>query len=303
MVETSIVPLLPDAPLVQPEEAKAMWEEYQCLQDSILTDEDFLFFVEFTEWEETDRGTRKRLRRLSANSRADAQALLAKRPGAVISKRKVKSACRKMAKFFGYDLPETGAGQVEIRQEGKFTVFIERGDGYVHIEWLDAMLRTVKASSTVMLRSPKGRNWIGKGGAHADERFSEDFAIGETSFTRAVNRAILDAVGFGEESAEEVSSSVTLPGETPEEMPKRALGRARGEAKPPRPEQPPAEPPILKSTTDLFNLCWQEFGIQPAQVLQTAGYERAQDLEGQNLREVYLQVHAVHHTTAVPAQG
>jgi hypothetical protein len=111
-----------------------------------------------------------------------------------------------------------GLGQVEVREETGFRVAIERGEFYCFTEWLDDALRTVKASATVFIRSPgTGRTWVGRGGAHRSEGFSEDFAIGQTAFTRAVNRATLDAVGYGDESADEVPTVENLPGEHPPE--------------------------------------------------------------------------------------
>ena len=217
MLETEADPLtprLPDAPLVSAEEAKRLWEEYQELESAVLGDDDYLWFVEFVEWVDD----KKRVRRYSFGSRAEAEADARRRTDARVRKRKVKSACRKLARFFGYDIPEVGLGQVEIRQEEGYRVSIERGDYYCFTEWLDDSLRTVKASATVFIRCPgSGRTWVGRGGAHHSEGFSEDFAIGQTAFTRAVNRATLDAVGYGDESADEVATVESLPEENPPE--------------------------------------------------------------------------------------
>ena len=217
MLETgaTLAPRLPDAPLVNAEEAKRLWKEYQELESAVLGDDDYLWFVEFVEFADG----KKRIRRYSFGSRAEAEADAQKRASARMRKRKVKSACRKLARFFGYDIPEVGLGQVEVREETGFRVAIERGEFYCFTEWLDDALRTVKASATVFIRSPgTGRTWVGRGGAHRSEGFSEDFAIGQTAFTRAVNRATLDAVGYGDESADEVPTVENLPGEQPPEV-------------------------------------------------------------------------------------
>lgn len=66
---------------------------------------------------------------------------------------------------------------------------------------------------------------------------------------------------------------------------------------------PPQPIPQLKSTSDLFKLCWQELGLQPPQVAAMAGYGKTQDLEGQDLQQVYLQVHSMASQPAPGAGG
>lgn len=216
--ERAITPLVQlDAPIVSATEAKEMWVQYQALEQSVLDEGDYMWFLEF---EEQDQRGRTRVRRYTYRNKAAAVAAQKGRAGSIVLKRKVKSACRKLAKFFGYEIPSQGTGDVETRTEGEYTLIIERGEFYSHTEWLGEGLRTVKASTTVFLRSPHGRTWMGKGGAHMSEGF-EDFAIGETSFTRAVNRAVLDAVGYGDSSAEEMAASEPVPGAPPPEAQKR----------------------------------------------------------------------------------
>ena len=206
-----------DGPLVSADQAKALWEEYQELEAAILTDDDYMWFCEFQQWEAAANGRpgRMRLRKFTYNTRALAEAEVAKHPEAVLKKRKVKSATRKMGKYFALEMPveqEMGHAEVEIRQEAGFIIHIERSKYYIITQWLDDKLKTVKASCTVVVRSPSGRTWIGHGGSHRDEG-REDFTIAETAFTRGLNRAILDFVGFGEESAEDTPASEPVPGE------------------------------------------------------------------------------------------
>lgn len=203
-----------DRPLVSADLAKTQWEEYQELEDAILTEDDYMWFCEFQEWNQSQG--RMRVRKFSYNTRAQAEAEVAKREGAVLKKRKVKSATRKMSKYFGLEIPseELGMGQIEILQEAGFIVQIERGKYYIITQWLDDKLKTVKASCTVTVRSPSGRTWIGHGGSHRDEG-RDDFTIAETAFTRGLNRAILDFVGFGEESAEDTPASEPVPTQAP----------------------------------------------------------------------------------------
>lgn len=215
------VAVLPEAPLISAAGAKQQWEEYQELKDAVLGEEDFLWFAEWEEWEADKQTgkTRKKVKRASFGAKAEAQREALKRHGQV-SGRMVKSACRKMAKFFGIEIPAQGQGQSSRHLEGNYIVSVERGDRYTYTEWLDAKsLRTIKASTTVFIISPSGRTWMGKGGSHESEGFAEDFAIGQTAFTRAVNRAILDLVGWGEETVEETRVSESRPGEYEEGPP------------------------------------------------------------------------------------
>jgi hypothetical protein len=238
----AVVPrsLLPDVPLVTADQAKEQWRAYSTLKAAILEDSDYQWFVE---WSETDGG-RLKVKRRGYRSRAEADVACKDRGGgAAVVGRMVKSACRKMAKFFGVEIPETDQGETKRTVEGKFIVSEERGAFYTHIEWLDAgSLAMIKASTTVFIRSASGRTWMGRGGAHRGEGF-EDFAIGATSFTRAANRAILDLIGWGEESGEETRATEGLPGvdETPPS--------AQGEEDPPptsTTEAPKTPPPAVQ---------------------------------------------------------
>ena len=200
----------PEAPLATAEEARELWEEYRRLEAAVLVEEDYLWFAEWMEWEEGKR----RVKRAGFGSRQEAESEARRRDGSV-SRRKIKSACRKMAKLFGLEIPQVGLGQMELREEGGFLVVTERGEFYTHVQWLDGDLRTVKASTTVFVRSPQGRTWMGKGGAHRDQGFSDDDGVSATSVTLAINRAVLDAIGWGDESAEEMASHETIPDEEP----------------------------------------------------------------------------------------
>lgn len=201
-----------DGPLVSAAEARNLWKEYQELEEAILTDDDYMWFVEF---QAPDNSGRMRLRKYTYNTHALAEADLKNHQGGIVKKRKVKSATRKMGKFFALEMPieeELGTGQVEIREQAGFIIQIERSKFYTLTTWMDQELQTVKASATVVVRSPSGRTWVGNGGSHRKEG-RDDFAIAQTAFTRALNRAILDFVGFGEESAEETSDNEPVPGE------------------------------------------------------------------------------------------
>ena len=48
----------------------------------------------------------------------------------------------------------------------------------------------------------------------------------------------------------------------------------------------------LRELKDLFYACWQDFQMQPDEVVRVAGYSRQQDLASLNLAEVYQQIQA-----------
>ena len=49
---------------------------------------------------------------------------------------------------------------------------------------------------------------------------------------------------------------------------------------------------LLKTTPDLFSACFEDFKVQPRDVLRITGYGRAADMEGQDLAQCYNQVKA-----------
>ena len=50
----------------------------------------------------------------------------------------------------------------------------------------------------------------------------------------------------------------------------------------------------LQTRTDLFRACWEDFKVQPPQVVEACGYSTAKDLEGLDFGSLYWQVNAVY---------
>ena len=75
-----------------------------------------------------------------------------------------------------------------------------------------------------------------------------------------------------------------VPGQSLSPRPPRGGGRA------PAAGGAAAPAPNLQTTSDLFRACWEQFNLQPAQVVNMAGYGRPQDLEGQDLNRIFIQV-------------
>jgi len=135
-------------------------------------------------------------------------ALKVRKINATVSRRKTKIAFRKMARFFGLTLPQIGdtGTDVQIMQLGKNIVKIEKGRGFTGVIYQDEDFNIIKAEYTITVTAPSGASMVGVGACSVEERKfnSADHNIPATAWTRALNRAIADLIGWGEVSAEEI---------------------------------------------------------------------------------------------------
>jgi hypothetical protein len=227
--ETALVAVAPSAeysivrPVVTPEEAVTRFREYQQLE-AILSDDDYFYFVEWQEW----YNGKPSKKQLGFEKKGDAEDYASRTKGAVVKRRKKKSACRKLATFFNLGMPiEAGEIKGEYQEVGPYIVEKISGQGYIKTVWhKSADLAVVKAEVTVWIQAPNGRTQIGDGVCSTAERGfkNANHDIPTTAFTRALNRAILDLVGFGEVSAEEIASGASQD----DEKPAKADGAGRG---------------------------------------------------------------------------
>ena len=203
--ENALAVRKPDVPLVTAQEAADAWQQYLALEKSILDDSDYTWSVEWEWWDKQQE--RARAGRATFKVKEKALACQADHAGSVLTGRKKKSAWVKLSKFYGLDMPETGMGEASFQEVAGFLVQTERGDSYVTVTWLDPKtLVAIKASSRVVVRTPSGRTFVDRGGAHRNERgfAQEDHDIPALSFTRALCRALARAIGYGDEAAEDV---------------------------------------------------------------------------------------------------
>lgn len=193
---------------IGPDEAKKMWNKYLSLEKEILSDTDYLYFVSY----KYRSGSKVYSSKKAFANKKEADAY-AKEWNGTIEKRKTKTAFRKLATFYNLSIPQsTQQSQVDSKQVGNFIVQMERGEGFTSTSYMDLNLNIVKADVTVFVSAPNGRVQMGRGVCAATERsFNHpDHDIPSTAFTRALNRAISDMIGYGEVSAEEVSDGKTL---------------------------------------------------------------------------------------------
>ena len=310
----------PAMALVDVEAARAAWENYQELKSAVLDDDDYLWIVAYKEtWTGRDNKSRTNTRRQSFDSVEDARSFAGRQqpPGVVKGKIK-KSGCHKLARFFNLEIPELGMGQVEVKQIGEFVLQVERGDYYTVTQWLDPKnLNTIKASATVVVRAPDGRSRPGSSGAHRDEKF-DDFAVASVAWTRAVNRAVIELVGMGDQTDDDPTEGA--PETPPTDSAVAGAANQPGPVEPSRSQGLEGLDPdtgeiveagedsevanleralnrdlsALQTPSDLFRACWEDFKVQPPQVVEACGYSTAKDLEGLELGSLYWQVNAVY---------
>ncbi len=221
----------PEVPLVTAEEAVEMWANYQALENTILASDDYLWFVEY-EWR--GQGDKSGVAKKAFARKDSAESFALQHRGATLTKRKKKSACSKMARFFGLQIPDPGMGEIETRTEGDFIIEIERGASYVIVNWLKKdTLEIIKSATRITIQSQTGRTWVERGGAHKEERGWAHAAhdIPALSWTRAVNRCILRIIGWGEESAEEDTTEMAKAEDLGPQTPNKASDLKTGRTK------------------------------------------------------------------------
>jgi GTP1/Obg family GTP-binding protein len=176
--------------------AKKRWELYKKLE-SILEDDDYVWYVYKDGQRIKTDGTRATAERVAKNV------------GGEVKRYKKKSAFRKLGKFMNISLPsELSELKTEkIEQIGKWIVSVERGQGVEVRTWYDSENLTIKKCEvSCVVKTDTGKTYCGVAGADKDEKgWTKEQDIRATAYTRALNRAISDAIGLGEVSAEELS--------------------------------------------------------------------------------------------------
>lgn len=185
------------APLMNVAQAREKWNEYQALSAALLTADDYQTYK--------DRGE--------------------------VKKFKKKSAWRKFGTFYGFkvDITDVRIGHAHDKNNcARMFLPDEKECG----------CPTQYARIVVRVTAPNGRYSDGIGVCARAEKnrvFTKpDHEIPTTAHTRAVNRAIADLIGVGEDSAEEVRGTVEVTG-LPEED-RAAIKGAWTEANPMRRE-------------------------------------------------------------------
>jgi len=194
------------SPIMTVDEAQEAWAQYQELENTLLTDDDYIYFVQCKIKDRTQSAT------YMTKADADRGADTWKAMGypVTLTRRKKKSAFRKMARFFGLSIPQQNDSAIITIEPLGNSHFVktEKGEGYSVITYMDEDMDTVKCEASVSVMHPGGATMVGLGTCSARERgFTHpDHDIIATSWTRALNRAISDMVGWGEVSAEEIDA-------------------------------------------------------------------------------------------------
>lgn len=199
MSEENIAMVLPQ---VSPHDASRIWEQYVELENEVLQPDDFMYVVRYLV------GNKPQAKPFTHDQIDQAHNLMRRYPGAKLEKRKLKSAYRKLGRFFGLWMPERdGGAEIELHEIAGHIVKIEHGNGYIGTIYMDDSLSVRRAEYSVTVVAPGGQTFSGVGACSIKEgrKFKHhDHDIIATAFTRALNRTIADVVGWGEVSAEEV---------------------------------------------------------------------------------------------------
>lgn len=188
-------------PVVSLQEVQAVWSDYLKLEDILLDDKDYLYFVVWSVGQKEQR--------VACASLQVAEKTRKKVHGR-IDRTKKKSAYRKMSVFFGLTIPRRdGVPDIEIHELSSGIVKVERGDGYIGTLYMKKPpgFDVVRAEFAITVTAPNGRSIVGHGACSASERgFTHpDHDVISTAWTRALNRGISDMIGMGEVSAEELA--------------------------------------------------------------------------------------------------
>ncbi len=213
-MEEKMLQVVPPSPIVVPavsaEIAVERWQEYQNLEHAILAESDYIYYVTW----KNERGYPEQL---ACETKAQADAEARKKRGKVVPRKK-KVAFRKLAVFFGLTLPKELAEEepkIEIQTLGDKFVKIERRKGSVGTIYMDSGFRVIRAEWTVTVQQVREDGKVftqqGYGECSNNEKMTlKAHNVIATAWTRSLNRAISDLVGFGEVSAEEVSGPQDL---------------------------------------------------------------------------------------------
>ena len=191
------------------DEVKRQWQEYQRMEREVLQDDDYVWFVS---WKSGGKSSNAAF---ATKSEAEAHVEILRKSytpsiEGTLTSRKKKSAFRKMQRFFGLSLPSRESlSDVEIKPLGSdHFIKIEKSKAVTMITYLDKNMRTVRTDTTIIVTAPSGASMEGVGTCSTSERGfkNPDHDISSTSFTRALNRAISDLIGWGEVSAEEIEA-------------------------------------------------------------------------------------------------
>lgn len=256
------------------DEVKRQWQEYQQMEREVLQDDDYVWFVNWMV------GDGKEVKAFQTKPEAEVHVKYLRTHytppiESKLTNRKKKSAFRKMQRFFGLSLPQIESlSVVDIKQLGKnHFVKIEKSEAATMVTWLDLDMRTIRTDTTVVVKAPSGATMIGTGTCSINERRrgresfkNADHDVPATSWTRALNRAISDLVGWGEVSAEELEAPVETTRSAPATVDNTAtiVGTLK-----PKPETEESSG-TLKSLADLF-AALNERGWQVADLMAVVG--------------------------------
>jgi len=196
----------PAAEIPSPEAADKRRKERLAIESALLNRDDYTYQVFYT-YRDGASGKDKEAA-LTCATLADAKKKAKTLTNARIEKRIKKSGCRKFADFYRLCLAKDPVPRsVDLAQLGHFIFQTERGAGWIAVKVMRAEdLALIKAEYSISVITQDGRSYAGVGAcAVSDGRLFKQptHDIPATAFTRALNRAITEAVGWGAGPADE----------------------------------------------------------------------------------------------------
>jgi len=229
----------PPVEIPSPEAADKRRKERLAVESALLDRDDYTYQVFYS------RDGNREEKPISCPTLSQAKKMARKVNGR-IEQRIKKSGCRKFADFYRLCLPKDPVPRsVDLVQLGNFIFQTERGSGWSAVKVMredekqDLVL--VKAEYSISVVTPDGRSYAGVGAcAVSDGRgfMQPSHDIPATAYTRALNRAITEAVGWGAGPADEADEQDHQPPPVAPE-PKKEAGVAERKAPAPAPAQEP----------------------------------------------------------------
>jgi hypothetical protein len=236
----------PAVEIPSPEAAGKRRKERLAIESALLDRDDYTYQVFYT-YRDSATGKDKETA-LTCMTLADARKKAKTLTNARIEKRIKKSGCRKFADFYRLCLPKDPVPHsLDLAQLGNFIFQTERGSGWIAVKVMRAEdLVLMKAEYSISVVTPDGRSYAGVGAcAVSDGRLFKQptHDIPATAFTRALNRAITEAVGWGAGPADEADDEQDH--ESPA-APSHKAQTERKETSKPEPEPEPKKEPAKR---------------------------------------------------------
>jgi hypothetical protein len=278
-------------PAVAIEEAVQAYQAYQQLDQRILSDEDYMFYVQYKQGNYAKE---------TAFTNPEEAGEFAAKVGGKVARRKRKSAFRKLGNFFGLTMPDQDTflgSEITTLEDGY--VLREWGKGWQGFCFMNRGFEVLRQQYTgAVIHKNSGTVYVGVGACSADERKAgragykqRDHTIMATAWSRMVSRVISDVIGLGEVSVEEIQDLDEIEAE--EQAKKAPTQPSRRAAPKPTQEDDTETTPGAERDFphwgSVFKTAWEKLKVNRSQVMDLFPGKSQDDLleEYGSLTEVF----------------